>query len=54
MGKGSEKHRSNARKNKLREKAKRYVSEGMKLTGGLVRYDPRHKAAAGSNASTKR
>ena len=43
MGKGSEKHRTNAKKNKLREKAKRYISEGKKLTGGLVRYDPRHR-----------
>jgi hypothetical protein len=43
MGKGSEKHRSNAKKNKLREKARRLISEGKKLTGELVRYDPRHK-----------
>jgi hypothetical protein len=45
MSKGSEKHRTNAKKNKLREKAKRLVSEGKKLTGELVRYDPRHKKA---------
>jgi hypothetical protein len=45
MGKGSEKHRSNAKKNKLREKANRFISEGKKLTGELVRYDPRHKKA---------
>jgi hypothetical protein len=45
MGKGSEKHRTNAKKNKLREKAKRFISEGKKLTGELVRYDPRHKKA---------
>ena len=43
MGKGSEKHRSNAKKNKLRDKAKRLIGEGKKLTGELVRYDPRHK-----------
>jgi hypothetical protein len=43
MGKGSEKNRTNAKKNKLREKAKRFISEGKKLTGELVRYDPRHK-----------
>jgi hypothetical protein len=43
MGKGSEKHRTNAKKNKLREKANRYISEGKKLTGELVRYDPRHR-----------
>jgi hypothetical protein len=46
MGKGSEKVRTNARKNKLREKAKRYISEGLKLTGDLVRYDPRQKQAS--------
>ncbi len=45
MGKGSEKHRSNAKKNKLREKAQRLISEGKKLTGELVRYDPHHKNA---------
>jgi hypothetical protein len=45
MGKGSEKHRTNTKKNKLREKAKRFISEGKKLTGELVRYDPRHKKA---------
>jgi hypothetical protein len=45
MGKGSEKVRTNAKKNKLREKAKRLISEGKKLTGELVRYDPRHKKA---------
>lgn len=45
MGKGSEKHRTNAKKNKLRERAKRLVSEGKKMTGELVRYDPRHKKA---------
>jgi hypothetical protein len=45
MGKGSEKHRSNAKRNKLREKAKRLISEGKKLTGELLRYDPRHKKA---------
>ena len=54
MGKGSEKVRTNAKKNKLREKAKRYVSEGKKLTGELVRYDPRHKAELASAAGTKR
>jgi hypothetical protein len=43
MGKGSEKIRTNAKKNKLREKAKRLISEGKKLTGELVRYDSRHK-----------
>jgi hypothetical protein len=45
MGKGSEKHRSNAKKNKLCEKAQRLISEGKKLTGELVRYDPHHKNA---------
>jgi hypothetical protein len=45
MGKGSEKVRTNAKKNKLREKAKRLISEGKKLTGELVRYDPRHRKA---------
>jgi hypothetical protein len=45
MGKGSEKVRTNAKKNKLREKAKRLISEGKKLTGELVKYDPRHKKA---------
>jgi hypothetical protein len=45
MGKGSEKVRTNAKKNKLREKAKRLISEGKKLTGELVRYDPRYKKA---------
>ena len=54
MGKGSEKVRTNAKKNKLREKAKRYVSEGKKLTGELVRYDPRHRAELASATSTKR
>jgi hypothetical protein len=54
MGKGSQKVRTNAKKNKLREKAKRYISEGKKLTGNLVRYDPRDKAAAGSKAGTQR
>ena len=43
MGKGSEKIRTNAKKNKLREKAKRLISEGKKLIGELVRYDSRHK-----------
>ena len=54
MGKGSEKVRTNAKKNKLREKAKRYISEGKKLTGELVRYDPRHKAESASATGTKR
>jgi hypothetical protein len=45
MSKGREKHRTNAKENKLREKAKRLVSEGEKLTGELVRYDPRHRKA---------
>ena len=45
MGKGSEKLRTNAKKNKLREKAKRQSGESKKLTGELVRYDPRHKKA---------
>ncbi len=45
MGKGSEKHRTNAKKNKLREKTKRLISEGKKVTGELMRYDPRHKQA---------
>jgi hypothetical protein len=45
MGKGSEKHHTNAKKNKLREKANRFISEGKKLTGELVRYDPRHRRA---------
>jgi hypothetical protein len=54
MGKGSEKHRSTARKNKLRDKAKRYISEGKKLTGDLLRYDPRHHTAATSASGTKR
>lgn len=44
MGKGSEKHRSSAKRNKLREKAKRLISEGRKLTGRLLRYDHRGKA----------
>jgi hypothetical protein len=43
MGKGSEKHRSSTKKNKLREKAKRLISEGRKLTGRLLRYDHRGK-----------
>jgi len=43
MGKGSEKHRSTAKKNKLREKAKRLITEGRKLTGRLLRYDHRGK-----------
>ena len=46
MGKGSEKHRSNAKKNKLHQKAKRLISEGKKLQGKLVRYDHRAKTAA--------
>jgi hypothetical protein len=46
MGKGSKKHRSNAKKNKLRQKAKRLISEGKKLQGKLVRYDHRRKTAA--------
>ena len=54
MGKGSEKVRTNAKKNKLREKAKRYVSEGKKLTGDLVRYAPRQKAELASATGTKR
>ncbi len=54
MGKGSEKVRTNAKKNKLREKAKRLISEGKKLTGELVRYDPRHKAAVDLAVGTKR
>ena len=39
MGKGGEKHRSNAKRNKLRQKAKRLISEGkmtrevMEVTG---------------------
>lgn len=44
MGKGSEKHRSSAKKTKLREKAKRLIGEGRKLTGRLLRYDHRGKA----------
>jgi hypothetical protein len=43
MAKGSEKRRTNAKKNKLREKAKRFISEGKKLTGVLLRYDPRNR-----------
>ena len=46
MGKGSEKVRANAKKNKLREKAKRLIGEGKKLQGKLVRYDHRGKTAA--------
>lgn len=46
MGKGSEKYRSTAKKNKLRQKAKRLISEGKKLQGQLVRYDHRGKTAA--------
>jgi hypothetical protein len=46
MGKGSEKHRSNTKKNKLRQKAKRLIGEGKKIQGRLVRYDPRGKTAA--------
>ena len=46
MGKGSEKHRSNAKRNKLRQKAKRLISEGKKLQGKLVQYDHRGKTAA--------
>jgi hypothetical protein len=46
MGKGSEKHRSNAKRNKLRQKAKRLISEDKKLQGKLVRYDHRGKTAA--------
>jgi len=46
MGNGSKKHRSNAKKNKLRQKAKRLISEGKKLHGKLVRYDHRGKTAA--------
>lgn len=45
MGKGSQKVRTNAKKNKLRQKAQRYISEGKKLTGELVRYDHRHQQA---------
>ena len=45
MGKGSEKIRTNAKKNKLREKTKRLINEGRKLTGELLRYDPRHNKA---------
>jgi hypothetical protein len=41
-----EKHCSNANKNKLRQKAKRLISEGKKLQGKLVRYDHRGKTAA--------
>ncbi len=52
MGKGSEKVRTNARKNKLREKAKRYIEEGKKVTGDLMRYDPRHKTAASASAAS--
>lgn len=44
MGKGSEKHRTSAKKNKLREKAKRLIGEGRKITGRLLRYDHRGKA----------
>jgi hypothetical protein len=44
MGKGSEKRRSSAKKNKLREKTKRLISEGKKVTGRLLRYDHRGKA----------
>ena len=52
MGKGSEKVRTNAKKNKLREKAKRLISEGKKLTGDLVKYDPRHNRAAEASAAS--
>ncbi|MEZ0168723.1 hypothetical protein [Microvirga sp. TS319] len=45
MGKGSEKHRSNVKRNKLREKAKRLIGEGKKVTGRLLRYDHRGKSA---------
>ena len=38
----------------LWKKAKKYVSEGKKRTGELVRYDPRQKAAPASDAGTKR
>jgi hypothetical protein len=54
MGKGSEKVRTNARKNKLREKAHRYISEGKKLTGDLLRYDPRNRTEAASGTGAKR
>ncbi len=43
MGKGSEKHRSSAKRSKLRQKAKRLINEGRKLTGRLLRYDHRGK-----------
>ncbi len=46
MGKGSEKHRTTAKKNKLREKARKLISEGKKVTGRLLRYDHRGKGAA--------
>jgi hypothetical protein len=46
MGKGSEKHRSTAKKNKLRKKAAKWIDEGKKLRGKLLRYDPRHRPAA--------
>jgi hypothetical protein len=46
MGKGSEKHRSTAKKNKFRKKAAKWIDEGKKLRGKLLRFDPRHKRAA--------
>jgi hypothetical protein len=46
MGKGSEKHRSTAKKNKLRKKAAKWIDEGKKLRGKLLRFDPRHRRAA--------
>jgi hypothetical protein len=46
MGKGSEKHRSTVRKNKLRKKVAKWMDEGKKLRGKLLRYDPRHRPAA--------
>ena len=54
MARGSEKKRTNARKKKLREKAKRYISEGKKVTGDLMRYDPRHKPASASAGDNRR
>jgi hypothetical protein len=46
MGKASDKHRTSVKKKKLKAKALRLMSEGKKLTGRLLRYDPRGKKAA--------
>jgi hypothetical protein len=46
MGKRSEKHRTSAKKKKLKAKALRLICEGKKVTGKLLRYDHRGRKAA--------